>query len=61
MNPQLQKQIGVGALAGIVLAGLIYFLLGGKRTDLEATVCFVTDYAMTSATLSRTGVGPAKS
>ena len=36
MNPQLQKQIGVGALAGIVLAGLIYFLLGGKRTDLEA-------------------------
>ena len=36
MNPQLQKQIGVGALAGIVVAGLIYFLLGGKRTDLEA-------------------------
>jgi type IV pilus assembly protein PilO len=35
MNPQLQKQIGVGALAGIVLAGLVYFLLGGKRTDLE--------------------------
>jgi len=36
MNPQLQKQIGVGAVAGIVLAGLVYFLLGGKRTDLEA-------------------------
>ena len=36
MNPQLQKQIGIGALAGIVLAGLVYFLLGGKRTDLEA-------------------------
>jgi len=36
MNPQLQKQIGLGALVGIVLAGLIYFLLGGKRTDLEA-------------------------
>ena len=35
MNPQLQKQIGVGALVGIVLAGLVYFLLGGKRTDLE--------------------------
>lgn len=34
MNPQLQKQIGVGALAGIVLAGLVYFLLGGKRTEL---------------------------
>lgn len=37
MNPQLQKQIGVGALVGIVLAGLVYFLLGGKRSDLEAT------------------------
>lgn len=36
MNPQLQKQIGVGALAGIILAGLVYFLLGGKRTELEA-------------------------
>jgi Tfp pilus assembly protein PilO len=36
MNPQLQKQIGVGALVGIILAGLIYFLLGGKRTDLES-------------------------
>jgi Tfp pilus assembly protein PilO len=36
MNPQLQKQIGVGALAGVVLAGLVYFLLGGKRSDLEA-------------------------
>ena len=36
MNPQLQKQIGVGALTGIVLAGLVYFLLGGKRTELES-------------------------
>lgn len=36
MNPQLQKQIGVGALAGIVLAGLVYFLLGGKRSELES-------------------------
>ena len=36
MNPQLQKQIGVGALVGIVLAGLVYFLLQGKRTELEA-------------------------
>jgi type IV pilus assembly protein PilO len=36
MNPQLQKQIGVGALVGIVFAGLVYFLLGGKRTELEA-------------------------
>jgi Tfp pilus assembly protein PilO len=36
MNPQLQKQIGVGAVAGIVIAGLVYFLLGGKRTDLES-------------------------
>jgi len=36
MNPQLQKQIGIGALAGIILAGLVYFLLQGKRTDMEA-------------------------
>jgi type IV pilus assembly protein PilO len=36
MNPQLQKQIAVGALVGIVLTGLVYFLLGGKRSDLEA-------------------------
>lgn len=35
MNPQLQKQIGVGAVAGIVVAGLVYFLLGGKRSELE--------------------------
>jgi len=35
MNPQLQKQIGVGAVAGIVLAGLVYFLLGGKRSELD--------------------------
>ncbi|WP_243288196.1 type 4a pilus biogenesis protein PilO [Geothrix terrae] len=35
MNPQLQKQIGVGAVAGIVVAGLVYFLLGGKRGELE--------------------------
>ncbi|GLH66955.1 type 4a pilus biogenesis protein PilO [Geothrix edaphica] len=35
MNPQLQKQIGVGAVAGLVLAGLVYFLLGGKRGELE--------------------------
>jgi len=35
MDPQLQKQIGVGALAGIVLTALVYFLLGGKRTELE--------------------------
>jgi len=36
MNPQLQKQIGLGALTGIVLTALVYFLLGGKRTELEA-------------------------
>jgi Tfp pilus assembly protein PilO len=36
MDPQLQKQIGVGAVAGVVLAGLVYFALGGKRGDLES-------------------------
>jgi Tfp pilus assembly protein PilO len=41
MNPQLQKQIGVGALAGIILAGLVYFLLGGKRSDLDSTLADV--------------------
>ncbi len=42
MNPQLQKQIGVGALAGIILAGLVYFLLGGKRSELESIHAEVT-------------------
>jgi len=42
MNPQLQKQIGVGAVAGIVLAGLVYFLLGGKRGELEVIRTEVT-------------------
>ncbi|HEX9010977.1 MAG TPA: type 4a pilus biogenesis protein PilO [Holophagaceae bacterium] len=36
MNPQLQKQILVGAVAGIVVAALVFFLLGGMRTDLDA-------------------------
>lgn len=36
MNPQLQKQILVGAVAGVVVAALVFFLLGGMRTDLEA-------------------------
>ncbi len=37
MNSQLQKQILVGAVAGIVVAALVFFLLGGKRTDLDST------------------------
>ena len=37
MNSQLQKQILVGAVAGIVVAALIFLLLGGKRSDLAAT------------------------
>ena len=35
MNPNLQKQILIGAVAGLIVAGLTYFLLGGKRTDCE--------------------------
>ena len=35
MNPQLQKQILLGALAGIFVSGLIWFLLGGKRQDIK--------------------------
>jgi Tfp pilus assembly protein PilO len=35
MNPQLQKQILIGALAGIFVSGLVWFLLGGKRTEIK--------------------------
>ena len=37
MNPQLRNQILIGAVAGLVVAGLIFLFLGGKRTELEAT------------------------
>ncbi len=33
MNPNLQKQILIGALVGIVVAGLTYLSLGGKREE----------------------------
>ena len=36
MNSQLQKQLLIGGLAGILLAVLIWFFLGGKRDDLVA-------------------------
>ena len=36
MNSQLQKQILVGAVAGIVVAALVFFLLGGQRSELSA-------------------------
>ncbi|HJU84276.1 MAG TPA: type 4a pilus biogenesis protein PilO [Holophagaceae bacterium] len=38
MNPNLQKQIVIGAVAGLIVAGLTYFLLGGKRTDRDNLV-----------------------
>ena len=41
MNPQLQKQIGVGAAAGLLVAGLVYFLLGTKRADRDALIADV--------------------
>ncbi|MBK8726510.1 MAG: type 4a pilus biogenesis protein PilO [Holophagaceae bacterium] len=41
MNPQLTKQIGIGAAIGIVLAALTYFLLNGKRDDLKATLASI--------------------
>ena len=37
MNSQLQKQILVGFVAGAVVAAAVFFLLGGKRSDLDAT------------------------
>jgi Tfp pilus assembly protein PilO len=36
MNSQLQKQLLIGGLSGLLVLVLIYFLLGGKRDDLVA-------------------------
>ncbi|MDR3673191.1 MAG: type 4a pilus biogenesis protein PilO [Holophaga sp.] len=36
MNSQLQKQILIGGLSGLLILVLVYFLLGGKRDDLTA-------------------------
>jgi Tfp pilus assembly protein PilO len=36
MNSQLQKQLLIGGLAGVLIAVLIWFFLGGKRDDLTA-------------------------
>lgn len=36
MNSQLQKQILIGLLAGVLVTILIYLALGSKRSDLEA-------------------------
>jgi len=41
MNPQLTKQIGIGAAIGIVLAALTYSLLNGKRYNLKATLASI--------------------
>jgi type IV pilus assembly protein PilO len=36
MNSQLQKQILIGGISGLLILVVIYFLLGGKRDDLAA-------------------------
>lgn len=36
MNSNLQKQLLIGGLAGLLVLVLVYFLLGGKRDDLAA-------------------------
>ena len=36
MNPQLRNQILIGASVGLVIAAVSYFLLGGKREELQA-------------------------
>lgn len=36
MNSQLQKQIFVGGLLGLLVVALTFFMLGGKRDDLKA-------------------------
>lgn len=41
MNPQLTKQIGIGAAAGVVVAALWYFALNGKRDELKATLATI--------------------
>lgn len=43
MEPQLRNQIGVGALAGLLVAGLTYYLLGSKRADRDALVADCTN------------------
>lgn len=36
MNPQLRNQILIGAAAGLLVAGLTFLFLGGKRDELAA-------------------------
>jgi Tfp pilus assembly protein PilO len=36
MNPNLQKQIVIGLIAGLLVSGVAYLLLGGKRDELKA-------------------------
>lgn len=36
MNPNLQKQILTGLIAGLLISGVAYLLLGGKRDELQA-------------------------
>jgi len=36
MNSQLQKQLLIGGLAGVLVAVLIWFFLGGKRDELQS-------------------------
>ena len=36
MNPQLRNQILIGAVAGLIVAGLTFLFLGGKRDELSA-------------------------
>lgn len=36
MDPQLRNQLVVGALAGLLVSGLTYYLLGTKRSDRDA-------------------------
>lgn len=36
MNSQLQKQILIGALAGVLVSVVVFFLLGGKRDEIRA-------------------------
>ena len=41
MNPNLQKQILTGLIAGLLVSGVTYLLLGGKRDELKTVTAQV--------------------
>jgi len=50
MNPNLQKQILIGLIAGLLVSGIAYLLMGGKRDELAALTAKVTQLAFSALT-----------